>query len=155
MRKDSMALAKTLRALVYGSLSLFLTRIGDLIKIAQYKQRTRILDVACSSGVYGFTLARRNPFVNVVCIDKPNILQFAKQNAVKLKLEKRVEYVSGNIFDVAFGNNFDIAIASFIFHHFDLEKCAVLVRRIYRALKPNGMLILHDYIPDEQRSDKV
>lgn len=40
------------------------------------------------------------------------ILQFAKQNAAELNLEERVEYVSGNIFDVAFGNNFEIAIAS-------------------------------------------
>ncbi|MCH7535110.1 MAG: class I SAM-dependent methyltransferase [Bacteroidetes bacterium] len=127
--------------------------IGDLIKIEEYKQETRILDVACSSGVYGFTLATRNPFVRVVCVDRPNILEFAKEKASVLNLEKRVEYVSGDIFDVEFGSNFDIAIASFIFHNFDLERCAVLAKRIARALKPNGTFVLHDYIPDKQRSN--
>jgi len=127
--------------------------IGDLIKIEEYKQTTQILDLACGSGTYGFTLAKRNPAVQVVCVDLPEVLTFSKQNAADSNLEGRVTYVAGDIFKVDFGNNFDIAIASFIFHHFDLENCEILAKRISHALKPGGTLVLHDYIPDEERSD--
>lgn len=128
--------------------------IGDLINIEKLKGAINVLDIACGSGIYGMTLANRNVQVQLVCADWPEVLTITKQNARESNLDKRVDYIPGDIFKTNLRNSFDIAIASFIFHNFDHDKCFTLAKRIFKVLKPSGFLILHEYIPDEKRSER-
>ncbi len=109
-----------------------------------------VLDIACGSGAYGATFARRLPGARVTLLDRPNVL------AVTRKLvDVPVRYIEGDLFAADFGGPYDVAIASHVFHHFDREECAGLARKIAGALKPGGRLVIQEFLPDEGRSKKT
>jgi len=60
----------------------------------------------------------------------------------------------GDIFTADLGSGYDLAIASQIYHHFDVGQNVKLSRRILESLRPGGELVIHDAIPDEQRAER-
>ena len=109
-----------------------------------------VLDVACGSGGYGATFARRVPGARVTLFDQPYVLRTTR----KLVREK-VRFLGGDLFRTPFGGPYDVVVASHVFHHFDRKECAALARKIARALKPGGRLVIQDFIPDEARKKKA
>jgi SAM-dependent methyltransferase len=128
--------------------------IAEVVKPERFGQ-TRILDLACGSGIYGFTMLQRaGNKARLTSVDWPNVLDKARETATEWKLLDRIEWRPGNIFDVDFGSGYDIAIASQIYHHFDLEQNLALSRRILASLRPGGELVIHDAVPDERRAER-
>jgi cyclopropane fatty-acyl-phospholipid synthase-like methyltransferase len=41
---------------------------------------------------------------------------------------------------------YDLIIASHIFHHFSEQRCLTLMRRLFEVLKPDGRLVIQDFI---------
>ena len=56
--------------------------IADLLG-AQKGQSWRVLDMAAGHGMYGITIAQRNPNAEITAVDWPAVLEVAKQHAAK------------------------------------------------------------------------
>jgi 2-polyprenyl-3-methyl-5-hydroxy-6-metoxy-1,4-benzoquinol methylase len=126
--------------------------IADIVQPERFP-RARILDLACGSGVYGFTmLERAGQGASLTSLDWPNVLAKARETAAKRNLLDRIEWRPGSIFEADFGSGYDVAIASQIYHHFDLEQNLVFTRRILASLRPGGELVINDVVPDENRA---
>jgi len=64
---------------------------------------------------------------------------------------RNIELVCGNFFDICFGENkFDTAVPFQAMHHFSHSEKVKLYKKIYKALKSEGIYIECDYMVTEQ-----
>ncbi|HET9993964.1 MAG TPA: class I SAM-dependent methyltransferase [Candidatus Acidoferrum sp.] len=112
---------------------------------------SKILDIAAGHGMYGITVAKRNPNAQIIAVDWPGVLEVAKENARKLGVANRYSTKPGSAFVVEFGTGYDFVLLTNIFHHFDIPTCEKLMRRAHGALKPGGKAITLEFVPNEDR----
>src|SRR5437762_12161878 len=112
---------------------------------------SKVLDIAAGHGMYGITVARRNPRAEIVAVDWPGVLEVAKENAKKLGVAERYTTRPGSAFEVEFGNGYDFVLMTNIVHHFDVPTCEKLMRRVHRALKHGGQAMTRELGPNEHR----
>jgi SAM-dependent methyltransferase len=106
-----------------------------------------VLDLACGSGAYGATFAGAG--ADVTLFDQANVLKRTRK-----LVRSNVRYAAGDLFKTPFGGPYDVILASHVFHHFDARACQVLARKIAKALKPGGRLVIQEFVADEGRSKK-
>jgi len=131
--------------------------IADVLGIgAKMEPGVKVLDLACGSGVYGYVLLQRDPMATVTDIDWQNVLKVAQKAARDMGVADRVTYKPGDILSIDYGEEeFDIAIASNILQAFDPETNKMILSKICKALKPGGTVVIHDIVPDEERSQAI
>jgi C-methyltransferase len=54
------------------------------------------------------------------------------------------------MFQVPLGGPYDLIIASHVFHHFSEQRCLELLRRLAEVLKPDGRLVIQDFVSGPQ-----
>jgi ubiquinone/menaquinone biosynthesis C-methylase UbiE len=118
---------------------------------AQEGQSNKVLDIAAGHGMYGITMARRNPAAQIVALDWPAVLAVAQENAKKFGVADRYTTRPGSAFEADFGEGYDTILLTNILHHFDAAGCEKLMRRAHAALKPGGKAITLEFVPNEDR----
>jgi SAM-dependent methyltransferase len=113
--------------------------------------RLRVLDVAAGHGLYGITLARLNPGVEVTAIDWKNVLAVAEENAQLAGVADRFRTRPGSAFDVDYGGPYDLVLLPNILHHFDAAACERILRKSHAAVAPGGRVAIVEFVPDEDR----
>ncbi|MBI2921871.1 MAG: class I SAM-dependent methyltransferase [Planctomycetes bacterium] len=121
-------------------------------RFMEERPHSRILDLACGSGLYGLTLARRFHHARVTLLDRANVLSPARRRTKETAVHERIEVLAADMFDADLGGPYDIVVASHVFHHFNARTCEQLLRRLGKVTSPGGRLIVHDYVPDETRT---
>jgi 2-polyprenyl-3-methyl-5-hydroxy-6-metoxy-1,4-benzoquinol methylase len=112
------------------------------------RQKVRVLDIACGSGIYGYTLAKRAN-VELTLLDWPNVLVETKKWAPRLEVNAaRAKYIEGSLFDVDFQGPYDLIVLSHVYHHFDPPTCRSLTRKVAAALAPGGRVAVQDFVTD-------
>ena len=106
-----------------------------------------VLDVACGTGLYGFTFARHQTRARVWSLDWPNVLPAAREHAERLGVLARVRFIEGDMFGVELGGPYDLIILSQVFHHYSEDRCVALLRRLAGALRADGRLAIHGPVP--------
>ncbi|HEX3727973.1 MAG TPA: peptide chain release factor N(5)-glutamine methyltransferase [Pirellulales bacterium] len=89
---------------------LLVVELLDLIKANGPRDRTvEIADVGTGSGVIGIVVAKNAPAARVTAIDiSPAALAVAQENAVRLGVAERMEFVTSDLFEsLAVGKSFD------------------------------------------------
>jgi ubiquinone/menaquinone biosynthesis C-methylase UbiE len=108
-----------------------------------------LLDVAAGSGTYGLTLVKEISSLRATLLDWPNVLAETRQWAERFGVDRdRVSYLEGNLFETDFGGPYDVVLMSQIFHHFEPAVCQSLAKKAAAALKPDGKLVIHDFLID-------
>jgi tRNA A58 N-methylase Trm61 len=111
----------------------------------------KVLDIAAGHGMYGITIAKRNPNAQIVAVDWPAVLEVAKENAQKVGVADRHTTRPGSAFETDFGEGYDYVLLTNILHHFDMPTCEKLMRRVHAAVKPGGKAITLEFVPNEDR----
>lgn len=111
----------------------------------------KILDIAAGHGVFGVTLARRNPQATVVAVDWQNVLTVAQENAQAAGVADRFHTMPGNAFDAEFGSGYDIVLLTNFLHHFDQSTCETLLRKVHACLAPGGRAVTLEFVPNDDR----
>lgn len=73
------------------------------------------------------------------------------ENAAKAGIAERYQTAAGSAFDVSFSESYDVVLLTNFLHHFDLDTCHQLLRKMYGALKPGGKLVTLEFVPNEDR----
>ncbi len=103
---------------------------------------TRILDLACGTGIVTFAIARRFPRCRVIGVDiTKEYLEVAIAKAGRWGVTN-VEFLHGRAEDALFDEPFDCVTASYLPKYADLPRLAANVRGM---LKEGGVFIVHDF----------
>ena len=112
---------------------------------------TRVLDIAASHGIFGITLAQRNPKVEVTAVDWASVLEVARENAARDGVSERIHLKPGDAFEVDFGADYDVALVTNFLHHFDHATCISFLTKVRRALKTGGRVVILEMVPNADR----
>ncbi len=111
------------------------------------RPKVRVLDIAAGSGIYGYTLLRSHPNVELTALDWPNVLAETRKWAGRLGVDTgRVKYLEGSLFDVDYCGPYDLILLSHVYHHFEPPACRALTRKVAAALAPGGRVAVHDFL---------
>jgi 2-polyprenyl-3-methyl-5-hydroxy-6-metoxy-1,4-benzoquinol methylase len=124
--------------------------IADLADAGEGKA-CKVLDIAAGHGMFGITIAKRNPNAQITAADWAPVLAVAKENAAAAGVADRVTFRAGSAFEADLGEGYDFVLLTNIFHHFDMPTCEKLMRRVHAALKPGGKAITLEFVPNEDR----
>jgi C-methyltransferase len=121
--------------------------VAELVRgWSEQRESLEILDVACGSGLISLPLAVQHPTARTTLLDWTNVLERTKDNVDRLGLRERTSFIEGDMFEVPLHGPYDLIIASHVFHHFSEERCLTLLRRLAEALKPDGRLVIQDFV---------
>ena len=112
------------------------------------RRGSEVLDLACGSGGYGATFARAG--ARVTLLDQANVLRVTRK-----LVRTPVRYLEGDLWRTPFGGPYDLILASHVFHHFHPRECARLAKKIAASLKPDGRVMIQEFVPDERRSRRA
>jgi len=113
--------------------------------------KMKVLDIAAGHGMFGISIAQRNPQAQIVAVDWENVLRVAIENAVKAGVNSRYRTVAGSAFEVDFGSGFDLALLPNFLHHFDFPSNVALLRKVRAALNPGARVLTVEFIPNDDR----
>jgi SAM-dependent methyltransferase len=114
-------------------------------------QKLRVLDIAAGHGLYGIAFAKQNPQAEITAVDWSNVLEVAKENAQAAGVADRYQLNPGSAFDVDYGKDFDIVLLPNFLHHFDVDTCEILLRKVYSSLGKDGRAVTLEFVPNDDR----
>lgn len=111
----------------------------------------KVLDIAAGHGLFGITIAQRDPRAEIVAVDWRPVLAVAEEHARFAEVQERYRALAGDAFKVDFGAGYDVALVTNFLHHFDQATCTTFLRKVNHALKPGGHLVLLEFVPNPDR----
>lgn len=124
--------------------------IADLLGVSSMGA-IKVLDIAASHGIFGITIAQRNPAAEVYAVDWKAVLAVAEANAQAAGVADRVHTLPGDAFKIDFGTGFDVALVTNFLHHFDPPTCTSFLTKICGSLKPGGRVVVLEMVPNPDR----
>ena len=122
--------------------------IADLVQSARPQ---RVLDIAAGHGIFGITIAQRNPEAEIAAVDWAPVLTVATENAKAMGVADRHRTIPGDAFKVDYGTGYDVALLTNFLHHFDRDTNVALLRKTAAALKKGGRVVVLEMVPNEDR----
>lgn len=121
-------------------------------RIVGTRRGLRVLDIGAGSGVWGIHFAKQDPEAKVTIVDFPQVIEVAKKFVRQHEMEDRFDYLPGDFDEVEFGENqYDVVILGQVCHGVGERNTRRLLHRVRRALKPNGQLLIAEFLADEER----
>lgn len=122
--------------------------------VAGERRGLRVLDIGAGSGVWGIAFAKQDPQARVTIADFPTVIDVARKFVAEHGMTERFDYLSGNFRETDFGKGkYDIAILGHICHSEGERNTRTLFQRIKQALKPDGQLVIAEFLADEERRE--
>ncbi len=110
--------------------------------VAHLSSPTRVLDLACGTGIVTSAIGDQFPECELVGVDlTADYLEIARQRA-KSSGRSNVEFIHSAAEDFTATRPFDAIVSSYLAKYADLE---VLTANAARMLKPGGLLLMHDF----------
>lgn len=110
-----------------------------------------LLDIGGGPGIYAIELARRWPGLRTAVLDRPEVLEVARENVHAAGLDTRVDLLPGDAFTDDLGGPWDAILISNLVHIYSEAENRRLTDRCGAALAPGGRLIIKDFLLDETR----
>ena len=126
----------------------------DILKIGTERKGMRVLDIAGGSSIFGMTIVTRDPTAQVTQLDWPNVNVVAKKANKERGLEGKIRFIDGEHHSANLeANHYDLILAS-NFCRFESPKGnQELFAKAYGALKPGGIFVVNDFVPNEERTE--
>jgi len=110
-----------------------------------------VLDVAAGHGMFGITLAQRNPGVRVVALDWANVLAVAVEHARAAGVAERFRTLPGSAFEVELGGPYALVLLPNFLHHFDEATNTRFLQKVRPALAKGGRVAIVEFVPNDDR----
>ncbi len=113
--------------------------------------RNLLLDVGGSPGTYSILLCQRFPNLRAVIWDLPRTLAIAQEVVLSFGLTDRITCQAGDWNKDEFGTGYDCLLMSNILHGPN-SQAPMKLAKAYRALVPGGLLIIHDFLLNDDKT---
>lgn len=116
------------------------------------KQDIKVLDMASGCGIKSYVLAQRNPNAKITCVDWAGVLQVAEKLADKWGILKQVNFRAGDLMTMDLGDSeYDVVLLGQITYYWSPDQNIFVLGKVYRALAPGGLVVIHAPMADEER----
>lgn len=116
----------------------------------------RVLDVAGGSAAWSLAWAAEDPEIHATVLDFGEVFDVARGFVKKFGALDRYEFLEGNVRTTDFGKAvYDLVILGHICHSEGRKESARLIRKSARALRPGGMLLIGEFVPNDARTGPV
>lgn len=148
-RNDDERIRECFQMGMFNMATLSAPRIVPAIDLAG---RRRLLDLGGGPGTYAIHFCLHNPELRAVIYDLPTTRTFARRTVERFGLSERISFVAGDITGDPIGDGFDVVWISQLLHGEGPESATGIVAKAARALVPNGLLLLQEFILDDDRA---
>lgn len=118
---------------------------------ARMRPGAHILDLGCGSGFKSFALLQLDPGAHVTAIDSPKVLEITKDVAEQLGVTSQVTFLNGDVDRELPAETFDMLLIGNLLHYYDATTATSILQKTYRAVKPNGLVVIYSKAVDEER----
>lgn len=126
----------------------------DVLKIGSERKGLRVLDIAGGSSIFGMTILSRDPMADVTQLDWPNVNAVAKRLNSERGLQGKIRFIDGEHHTATIENDhYDLVLASNFCRFESPGGNQKLFAKAYSALKPGGMFVVNDFVPNEERTE--
>ncbi|HPA13746.1 MAG TPA: methyltransferase [Desulfobacterales bacterium] len=133
-----------------GMFNLAMNLAPQLVTQIDLSNRYRLLDLGGGPGTYAIHFCLNNPRLKATVFDLPTTRPFAQNTIEKFNLADRIEFLEGNYIQDDVPGFFDAVWLSHILHAEGPEDCRKIIRKAVSALKPGGMIMIHDFIMNNE-----
>ncbi len=107
-----------------------------------------VLDVGAGSGYFSLAIAKKLKTGKVICFDlSEEMLQRLEHKARQTGFENRIQIMKGEASSLKLNDkSVDLDVSNFVLHEVSSPK--TVLREIIRVLKPNGRVIITDFLKD-------
>lgn len=124
-------------------------QVAAAVDLSPYRH---LLDLGGGPGAYSIAFLQAHLQMRATIFDLPEVIPMARERVISAGLQDRVRFLGGDLTVDSFGAGYDLALVSNIIHSFDAKTNRELVQKCYDALAPGGMLIIKDFLVDNDRS---
>jgi predicted O-methyltransferase YrrM len=114
--------------------------------------RRHLLDLGGGPGTWATQFALANPGLRATVFDLPTTRPFAERVIGAAGVADRVSFHAGDFTGDGIPCCFDVAWLSHILHGEGPETCREVLGRAVKALEPGGMILVHEFILDDDRT---
>jgi predicted O-methyltransferase YrrM len=106
----------------------------------------KLLDIGGGSGAYTQAFLEASPGLTATIFDLPSVINVARLRLATTGLLDRIQLIAGDFCKDELPTGHDLALLSAIIHQNSPEQNIELYRKIFRALQPEGRLVIRDHV---------
>lgn len=117
-----------------------LTRLAgsDVAKMIPARNPKRMLDLAGGHGGYAIAMCERHPDLHVTIAELEGAARIGRKIVDENGMGGRIDFLVGDLFRTDLGQDYDVATAFQIVHHFGEDENVELLTRAREALRPGA-----------------
>lgn len=128
-------------------------KLARMLQIGTEAKGLHILDVAGGSAVWSIALVEADPKSRATVLDYPSVISVAQEFVQTHELTAQYDFLPADleVNDIP-PQTFDLAILGNICHAIGASATQTLLKKLGQSLKPNGEVVIIDFVPDDKRS---
>jgi ubiquinone/menaquinone biosynthesis C-methylase UbiE len=130
-------------------------KLADHLKLAKSKEQVRAIDLAAGSGIWGIAMVQKSPKVRVTAVDWAGMIPTTKRITAKFGVGDRFEFIEGDLAEADFDSGYDVATLGHILHSEGEQRGRQLLRKVFRALKPGGIIAIAEWLVNDNRTEPL
>jgi len=125
---------------------------GALAKKLDLHNYTRLLDIAGGSAIYACAVVAHHRHLRATVFEKKPVDAIARKCIGQRGFAAQVAVTAGDMFKDPLPHDCDIHLFSNVLHDWDDREVRQLIGKSFSALRPGGLLVIHDMHIDAQKS---
>ena len=123
----------------------------EIVQMINLSNTESILDLGCGTGVIGMEILKSNPSIQITFFDFPCVIDRTLQYIERKGLQDHINVMKGDFTKDDFGKGYDMIILSQVLHSYSIWENLETMRKVFDALNPGGIVIIHEYLLNESR----
>jgi 3-hydroxy-5-methyl-1-naphthoate 3-O-methyltransferase len=126
--------------------------LGEHLGLRRARAPLSVLDLAAGSGVWGIGLAHQSPFVSLLAVDLPRVLEVTRAMAQRHGIGDRLTTAEGDLLEADFGTEHEVAVLGHILHSEGADRSRRLLKKVFPALRHGGTVAISEFVPNDERT---
>ena len=123
----------------------------ELAEKIDLEGRKKLLDIGGGSGAYSLAFLEKNPELEATILDLPETIEVTEKLLKNIPNKERIK-TRGQDYKEELPQGYDAILLSNIIHSNSSKDNQRLVEKCHRTLNDKGVIIIHDYILDDNKT---
>jgi len=140
-----------LRDFILGMQNIARESAQGLVSAVDLSEFKHVLDLGGGPATFSITFLNAHPRMRATLFDFPEVIEIARDQVHAAGLDARFGYREGDMTKNEIGAGYDLILISNIIHSLGRRENQAVIRKCHAALTPGGMLIVKDFLLDDDR----